>query len=70
MAKTRYMVVTVQDAPTLPTEREKLANVLAGALEDAGYGFCVKDAVWVTDQSLTLNIDLADACAAIMEAIV
>lgn len=67
--KTKYLLVKLYEGTdTIPKSREELTNALAGALEDAGYGFIVEDVVMVKDQALTLNIDLTDACGAIMEA--
>lgn len=66
-ARTRWALIELINPEKLPSEGE-LKNLMNMAIDAAGYDIsCVTRLVYVKDQCLTLNVDLCDACAAIVE---
>ena len=64
--RTDFVLLRVYDAKKLPSEYE-LLRIINDALKEKGVNTLCSDVIMVRDQVLTLNVDLNDACKAIVE---
>ena len=63
--RAHWAVITFSRCTEMPDE-DTLQDILNEALTEAGQP-TVKKVTYVTDQAITLNVDLGDVCAALDE---